>query len=192
MQTTVSVVCIGASTGGTESLRAILEVLPAASPGIVIVQHMPEKFTEAFARRLDGLCEMEVREARDGDTVLRGRVLIAPGDKHILLQRSGARYYVSVKDGPLVSRHRPSVDVLFRSAARYAGSNAVGIIMTGMGDDGARGLLEMKEAGAYTIAQDEATSVVFGMPKEAIARGAADRVLPLDLLPMEIIRSGNR
>jgi two-component system chemotaxis response regulator CheB len=153
---------------------------------------MPEKFTEAFARRLDGLCQMEVKEAADGDTVLRGRVLIAPGDRHMLLQRSGARYYVSVKEGPLVSRHRPSVDVLFRSAARYAGANACGIIMTGMGDDGARGLLEMKNAGAYTIAQDEATSVVFGMPKEAIALGAADKVLPLDRLPSEILRVGNR
>jgi two-component system, chemotaxis family, protein-glutamate methylesterase/glutaminase len=191
-RTTETVICIGASTGGTESLRVVLEALPAACPGIVIVQHMPEKFTEAFARRLDSLCDMEVKEAADGDTVMRGRVLIAQGNRHMLLQRSGARYYVSVKDGPLVSRHRPSVDVLFRSAARYAGANAVGIIMTGMGDDGARGLLEMKEAGAYTIAQDEATSVVFGMPKEAIALGAADKIMPLDLLPMEIIRAGNR
>jgi two-component system chemotaxis response regulator CheB len=191
-RTTETVICIGASTGGTESLREILEVLPAATPGIVIVQHMPEKFTEAFARRLDGLCEMEVKEAADGDTVLRGRVLIAPGNRHTLLQRSGARYYVSVKDGPLVSRHRPSVDVLFRSAARYAGANAVGIIMTGMGDDGARGLLEMKTAGALTVAQDEATSVVFGMPKEAIALGAADRVVPLGRLPQEILRAGSR
>jgi len=191
-RTTENVICIGASTGGTESLRVVLEALPAASPGIVIVQHMPEKFTEAFARRLNGLCDMEVKEAADGDTVLRGRVLIAPGDRHTLLQRSGARYYVSVKEGPLVSRHRPSVDVLFRSAARYAGANAVGIIMTGMGDDGARGLLEMKQAGATTIAQDEATSVVFGMPKEAIALGAADKILPLDLLAMEIVRAGHR
>ena len=191
-RTTETVICIGASTGGTESLRVVLEALPAASPGIVIVQHMPEKFTEAFARRLNGLCEMEVKEASDGDTVLRGRVLIAPGDRHMLLQRSGARYFVAVKEGPLVSRHRPSVDVLFRSAARYAGANAMGIIMTGMGDDGARGLLEMKQAGAYTIAQDEATSVVFGMPKEAIALGAAEKVLPLDLLAKEIVRTGNR
>ena len=190
-RTTETVVCIGASTGGTESLRVVLEALPAASPGIVIVQHMPEKFTEAFARRLNGLCEVEVKEAVDGDTVLRGRVLIAPGDRHTLLQRSGARYYVSVKEGPLVSRHRPSVDVLFRSAARYAGSNAIGIIMTGMGDDGARGLLEMKQAGGYTIAQDEATSIVFGMPKEAIALGAADRILPLEQLAAEINRAGN-
>jgi two-component system, chemotaxis family, protein-glutamate methylesterase/glutaminase len=191
-RTTETVICIGASTGGTESLRVVLEALPADCPGIVIVQHMPEKFTEAFARRLDGLCAMEVKEAADGDTVLRGRVLIAPGNKHMLLQRSGARYYVSIKDGPLVSRHRPSVDVLFRSAARFAAANAVGIIMTGMGDDGARGLGEMKGAGAFTIAQDEATSVVFGMPKEAIARGAADKVMPLDLLAMEIMRAGKR
>jgi two-component system chemotaxis response regulator CheB len=191
-RTTERIICIGASTGGTESLRVVLESLPADSPGIVIVQHMPEKFTEAFARRLNGLCEVEVREAADGDSVLRGQVLIAPGNKHMLLQRSGARYFVSVKDGPLVSRHRPSVDVLFRSAARYAGANALGIIMTGMGDDGARGLLEMKEAGAHTIAQDEATSIVFGMPKEAIARGAADKITPLHHIAGEIIRAGKQ
>jgi two-component system chemotaxis response regulator CheB len=191
-RTTESVICIGASTGGTESLRVVLEALPADCPGIAIVQHMPEKFTEAFARRLDSLCAMEVKEAADGDTVLRGRVLIAPGNHHMLLQRSGARYYVSIRDGQLVSRHRPSVDVLFRSAARFAGANALGIIMTGMGDDGARGLLEMKQSGAATIAQDEATSVVFGMPKEAIARGGAGKVLPLGLLPMEIMRAGHR
>jgi two-component system chemotaxis response regulator CheB len=189
-RTTERVVCIGASTGGTESLRVVLEALPVASPGIVIVQHMPEKFTEAFARRLDGLCEMEVKEAADGDAVLRGRALIAPGNRHMLLQRSGARYYVTVKDGPLVSRHRPSVDVLFRSAAHSVGANGVGIIMTGMGDDGAHGLLEMKQVGALTVAQDEASSVVFGMPKEAIALGAADKVLPLDRLAAEIVRAG--
>ena len=189
-RTTESVVCIGASTGGTECLRVVLQSLPADCPGVVIVQHMPEKFTAAFARRLDGICEIEVKEAAEGDTVRRGRALIAPGDKHLLLQRSGARYYVSVKDGPLVSRHRPSVDVLFRSAAKFAGSNAMGIIMTGMGDDGARGLLEMKEAGAFTVAQDEATSVVFGMPKEAISRDAAVKVLPLDRMAGEIIRVG--
>lgn len=189
-RTTDKVVCIGASTGGTELLREVLQALPAASPGIVIVQHMPELFTAAFANRLNGLCELEVKEATDGDTVLRGRVLIAQGNRHLLLQRSGARYYVAVKDGPLVSRHRPSVDVLFRSAAQSAGGNALGIIMTGMGDDGARGLLEMKLAGAATIAQDEATSVVFGMPKEAIALGAADKVLPLDRLANEILRAG--
>jgi len=189
-RTTDRVICIGASTGGTESLRLVLETLPAACPGIVIVQHMPEKFTEAFARRLDSLCEVEVKEAADGDAVLRGRVLIAPGNRHMLLQRSGARYYVAVKDGPLVSRHRPSVDVLFRSAAHSVGANGVGIIMTGMGDDGSRGLLEMKQVGALTVAQDEATSVVFGMPKEAIALGAADKVLQLDRLAAEIVRSG--
>jgi two-component system chemotaxis response regulator CheB len=189
-RTTERVICIGASTGGTESPRVVLEALPATSPGIVIVQHMPEKFTEAFARRLDGLCEMEVKEAADGDAVLRGRALIAPGNRHMLLQRSGARYFVTVKDGPLVSRHRPSVDVLFRSAAHSVGANGVGIIMTGMGDDGAHGLLEMKQVGASTVAQDEATSVVFGMPKEAIALGAADKILPLDRLAAEIVRAG--
>lgn len=188
-RTTEAVVCIGASTGGTESLRAVLETLPAATCGIVIVQHMPEKFTSSFAQRLNTLCEMEVKEAADGDAVLRGRILIAPGNYHLLLERSGARYYVSVKQGPLVSRHRPSVDVLFRSAARSAGSNAVGVIMTGMGDDGARGLKEMKDAGAVTIAQDEATSVVFGMPKEAIARGGVDRVVPLQAIAREILHA---
>jgi len=191
-RTTENVVCIGASTGGTESLRVVLEALPADSPGIVVVQHMPEKFTAALARRLDTLSAMEVREAEDGDTVLRGRVLIAPGNKHMLLQRSGARYYVAIKDGPLVSRHRPSVDVLFRSAAHNAGANALGIIMTGMGDDGARGLLEMRQAGAATIAQDEASCVVFGMPKEAIALGGAERVLPLESLAREIVRSNEK
>jgi two-component system chemotaxis response regulator CheB len=189
-RTSETVVCIGAFTGGTESLREVLQALPADSPGIVIVQHMPEKFTEAFARRLNGLCEIEVKEAANGDAVLRGRALIAPGNHHLLLQRSGARYYVAVKEGPLVSRHRPSVDVLFRSAAHTAGGNALGIIMTGMGDDGAHGLLEMKQAGAATVAQDEATSVVFGMPKEAIALGAVDRVLPLERMAGEIVRAG--
>ncbi len=191
-RTTDSVICIGASTGGTEAIRAVLEALPAATPGIVIVQHMPEKFTAAFAQRLNGLCALEVKEAADGDAVLQGRALIAPGNFHMLLQRSGARYYVTVKAGPLVSRHRPSVDVLFRSAAGSAGANAVGIIMTGMGDDGARGLAEMRAAGAATIAQDEASSVVFGMPKEAIALGAVDRILPLDRLPAAIVAAGRR
>ncbi|PIB91214.1 chemotaxis response regulator protein-glutamate methylesterase [Caulobacter sp. FWC2] len=191
-KTTEAIVCIGASTGGTEALRAVLESLPPDSPGIVIVQHMPEKFTASFAKRLDSLCAVSVKEAEDGDTVLRGRVLIAPGNKHTILERSGARYYVTVKDGPLVTRHRPSVDVLFRSAARSAGSNAVGVIMTGMGDDGARGMNEMKQAGAYTIAQDEATSVVFGMPKEAIALGCVDRVAPLQALAKEILKASNR
>lgn len=187
-KTTEIVICVGASTGGTEALKDFLVALPANTPGIVIVQHMPEKFTAAFAKRLNGLCEVSVKEAEDGDTVLRGHVLIAPGGRHTMLERQGARYYVSVKDGPLVSRHRPSVDVLFRSAARAAGANAVGVIMTGMGDDGARGMLEMKQAGAYNIAQDEASCVVFGMPKEAIARGGVDRILPLDHIAGEILR----
>ncbi|MEH3103653.1 MAG: chemotaxis response regulator protein-glutamate methylesterase [Sphingomonas phyllosphaerae] len=192
-KTTEMVVCIGASTGGTEALREVLEALPANSPGIVIVQHMPESFTRAFARRLDGLCQIDVKEAEDGDTVMRGRALIAPGGlRHTMLERQGARYVVSVKEGPLVSRHRPSVDVLFRSAARNAGANAVGIIMTGMGDDGARGLLEMKTAGARTFAQDEETSIVFGMPKEAIARGAADKVVPLGRIARELLTATAR
>jgi two-component system chemotaxis response regulator CheB len=191
-KTTEMVCCIGASTGGTEALRELLERLPANSPGIVVVQHMPEKFTAAFAKRLNGLCEVEVKEAEDGDPVLRGHVLIAPGDKHMLLERQGARYHVAVKPGPLVARHRPSVDVLFRSAARSAGSNAMAVIMTGMGDDGARGMLEMHQAGAFTVAQDEATSVVFGMPKEAIARGGVDKILPLNLLASEILAEDRR
>ncbi len=178
-ETTEKVVVIGASTGGTEALKTVLEALPADTPGIVIVQHMPELFTRAFANRLDGLCNITVKEAETNDTVIRGRALIAPGNHHLLLKRSGARYYVEIKDGPLVCRHRPSVDVLFRSAARYAGRNAVGVILTGMGDDGARGMLEMKQAGAVTIAQDEATCVVFGMPKEAIKLDGVHKVLPL-------------
>jgi len=188
IQTTEHVVVVGASTGGTEALRTFLSGLPADGPGIVIVQHMPEYFTSAFAQRLDGLCRISVKEAANNDTVVRGRALVAPGNRHILLKRSGARYYVEVKDGPLVCRHRPSVDVLFRSAARYAGKNAVGVIMTGMGDDGARGMLELKEAGAVTIAQDEATSVVFGMPHEAIKAGAVDRVLPLQAIAADVVR----
>ncbi|NCD27004.1 MAG: chemotaxis response regulator protein-glutamate methylesterase, partial [Deltaproteobacteria bacterium] len=168
IQTTEKVVAVGASTGGTEALLTLLQAMPVDCPGIVVVQHMPEKFTAAFAQRLNTLCDIEVREATDGDSVLRGQALIAPGNRHMLLKRSGARYYVQIKDGPLVSRHRPSVDVLFRSAARYAGKNAVGVIMTGMGDDGAKAMLEMHEAGAVTVAQDEASCVVFGMPGEAI------------------------
>lgn len=192
-KTTEMVVCVGASTGGTEALREMLEALPANAPGMIIVQHMPEKFTAAFANRLNGLCAVEIKEAVDGDPVLRGHVLIAPGgEKHTLLERRGARYQVSVRTGPLVSRHRPSVDVLFRSAARCAGANAVGVIMTGMGDDGARGLLEMHEAGAFTVAQDEATSVVFGMPKEAIARGGVDRIVPLEQIAREILAADRR
>ncbi|KGD97033.1 chemotaxis response regulator protein-glutamate methylesterase [Rhizobium sp. YS-1r] len=191
-KTTEMVVCIGASTGGTEALRELLEALPANSPGIVIVQHMPERFTAAFAKRLNGLCEVEVKEAADGDPVLRGHVLIAPGDRHMLLERRGARYEVSIRSGPLVSRHRPSVDVLFRSAARSAGANAMGVIITGMGDDGARGMNEMHQAGAYTVAQDEATSVVFGMPKEAIAHGGVDKVVPLEQIAREILAADRR
>jgi two-component system chemotaxis response regulator CheB len=191
-RTTETIICIGASTGGTESLREVLEALPSDAPGIVIVQHMPEKFTASFARRLDSLCQVRVKEAEDGDAVLRGHVLIAPGNLHTMIERSGARYYVSVKEGPLVSRHRPSVDVLFRSAARSVGSNAVGVIMTGMGDDGARGLEEMKNAGAFTLAQDEATCIVFGMPKEAIARNCVDRIVPLHHLAREIQHAAAR
>jgi len=188
IQTTEKVVVVGASTGGTEALRIFLEAMPLDAPGIVIVQHMPEHFTAAFAKRLDRICRMSVKEAEDNDTVIRGRALIAPGNHHALLKRSGARYYVEVKEGPLVSRHRPSVDVLFRSAARYAAKNAVGVIMTGMGDDGAKGMSELKDAGAFTIAQDEATSVVFGMPHEAIKLGGVSRVLPLDDIAAEVIK----
>lgn len=187
-KTTEMIVCVGASTGGTEALREMLEALPANAPGMVVVQHMPEKFTAAFAQRLNGLCEVEIKEAADGDPVLRGHVLIAPGgDKHTMLERQGARYHVSVRPGPLVSRHRPSVDVLFRSAARAAGSNAMGVIMTGMGDDGARGMAEMLKAGAFNVAQDEATSVVFGMPKEAIAHGGVSKVVSLEQIAREIM-----
>ncbi|MDR3497314.1 MAG: chemotaxis response regulator protein-glutamate methylesterase [Ancalomicrobiaceae bacterium] len=186
-KTTEIVVCVGASTGGTEALKDFLMMLPANAPGIVIVQHMPEKFTAAFSKRLDGLCEVSVKEAEDGDPVLRGHVLVAPGGRHMMIERRGARYQVAIKEGPLVSRHRPSVDVLFRSAARSVGPNAVGVIMTGMGDDGARGLLEMKQAGAFTIAQDEASCVVFGMPKEAIALGGVDRIVGLDDIAREVL-----
>ena len=187
IETTEKIVVIGASTGGTEALKTLLEALPPDTPGIVIVQHMPELFTRAFAGRLDGLCSISVKEAETNDSVIRGRALIAPGNHHMLLKRSGARYYVEIKDGPLVSRHRPSVDVLFRSAARYAGQNAVGVILTGMGDDGAHGMLEMKQAGAFTIAQDEATCVVFGMPKEAIKLGAVDKVVPLQSVAAAVL-----
>jgi two-component system, chemotaxis family, protein-glutamate methylesterase/glutaminase len=189
IKTTEMVVAIGASTGGTEALKELLEVLPADSPGIVIVQHMPEIFTRSFAQRLNEICKITVKEAENGDSVIRGQALIAPGNKHTLLKRSGARYYVEVKDGPLVNRHRPSADVLFRSTARYAGRNAMGIIMTGMGDDGAKGILEMKQAGAKTAAQDEKSCVVFGMPKEAIKLGAIDKVLPLNQLAGFILRT---
>lgn len=171
LKTTETVIVIGASTGGTEALREVLERMPPFAPPIVIVQHMPETFTRAFAQRLDSLCQISVQEARDGDSVIRGRALIAPGGKHMLLTRSGANYRVEVRDGPLVNRHRPSVDVLFRSAARVAGSNAIGVILTGMGDDGARGMKEMRDAGAKTIGQNEESCVVYGMPAEALKHG---------------------
>jgi len=186
-KTTEHIVAIGASTGGTQALEAILTALPRVSPGIVIVQHMPEKFTAAFAARLNGLCEIEVREAKNNDRVIPGLALIAPGGRHMLLKRSGAFYYVDVIEGAPVNRHCPSVDVLFRSVAKFAGKNATGIIMTGMGDDGARGLKEMLDVGANTIAQDEASCAVFGMPKEAIKLGAAKRIMPLKEMPWAIL-----
>ncbi len=186
--TTLKVVAVGASAGGTEALRVLLEALPPDAPGLAIVQHMPEVFTGAFARRLAQGCRVEVKEAQDGDRIGSGRALIAPGNRHLAVQRSGAHYLARLLDGPLVSRHRPSVDVLFRSAAQAAGRNAVGVILTGMGDDGAAGLLEMRQAGAHTIAQDEASCVVFGMPKEAIARGAAAEVLALDRIAGAVLR----
>jgi two-component system, chemotaxis family, protein-glutamate methylesterase/glutaminase len=186
------VVAIGASTGGTEAIREVLQPLPVDCPGILIVQHMPEVFTGAFARRLDGLCSIEVKEAENGDRVLSGRALVAPGNRHLLLARRGSEYTVEVNNGPPVSRHRPSVDVLFRSVAGAAGANAVGVILTGMGDDGAEGLAEMRQAGAATIAQDEASCVVFGMPKEAIARGAAQQVVPLSQIAGEALRLASR
>ena len=188
-QTTQRVVAIGTSTGGTQALEVVLTRMPRVSPGMVIVQHMPERFTAAFAARLDRLCEIEVKEAADGDRVVPGRALLAPGGRHMQLRRSGAYYYADVRDGPLVNRHRPSVDVLFRSVARAAGRNALGVIMTGMGDDGARGLKDMREAGADTCAQDEASCVVFGMPREAIRMGAAQDVCALDAIPQLILRA---
>lgn len=185
--TTNKIIAIGASTGGTVALESILKVMPPNTAGCVVTQHMPESFTKSFGERLNDLCRLSVKEATDGDSVAPGVVLIAPGNKHLLLRRSGARYYVNVKDGPLVNRHRPSVDVMFRSVAKTAGANAVGVILTGMGGDGAKGLLEMKNAGASTIAQDESTCVVFGMPKVAIEMGAVDTVLPLGKIPAKIL-----
>ncbi|HVP37985.1 MAG TPA: chemotaxis response regulator protein-glutamate methylesterase [Candidatus Saccharimonadales bacterium] len=187
-RTTNQVLALGASTGGTVALECILTALPANAPGTVVTQHMPEMFTKTFAARLDGLCAMHVEEASDGDSVVPGVVLIAPGNRHLLLKRSGARYYVNVKDGPLVNRQRPSVDVMFGSVARAAGRNAVGVILTGMGADGAKGMVEMHEAGGWNIAQDEASCVVFGMPREAIGAGAVDQVLPLERIPGGIMR----
>ncbi len=192
IDTTEKVVVIGASTGGTEALREFIEQLPVDAPGMVIVQHMPENFTAAFAKRLDGLARVSVKEAENNDSILRGHILIAPGNRHILLKRSGARYFAEVREGPLVSRHRPSADVLFRSAARYAGKNVIGVIMTGMGDDGARGMAEMHEAGAFTIAQDEKSCVVFGMPNEAIKRGGVDEILSLERIASRVLEKGKR
>jgi len=178
IKTTEKVIVVGASTGGTEALKVFLEAIPRNSPGIVIVQHMPEMFTKGFAERLNQTCDITVKEAKSGDTIIPGQALIAPGGSHMLV-KPGARYYVEIKGGPLVSRHRPSVDVLFRSASRYVGKNCVGVIMTGMGDDGAQGMLEMHDNGAFTLAQDEETCIVFGMPDKAIKKGGVDKVLPL-------------
>lgn len=186
-RTTEKVIVIGASTGGTEAVRSILETMPLDSPGIVVVQHMPPGFTASFAKRLNELCSINVKEASNGDTVLRGHALIAPGNLHTLIKRSGARYYVEVIDGPLVSRHRPSVDVLFRSAARYGGSNVNAAILTGMGDDGAAGMKEMYDTGAHTIAQDEKTSIIYGMPGVAVKKGGVREVLPLSSIASALI-----
>jgi two-component system chemotaxis response regulator CheB len=188
IQTTERVVALGTSTGGTQALEAVLTTLPRVCPGIVIVQHMPEKFTAEFAKRLNGLCQISVKEAQHNDRVIQGQALIAPGGKHMLLRRNGAQYSVDVIDGPLVNRHRPSVDVLFRSVAKCAGANALGVIMTGMGDDGAAGLLEMRKAGARTLGQDEESCVVYGMPKEAVKRGAVERTVPLTSIGREIMQ----
>jgi two-component system, chemotaxis family, protein-glutamate methylesterase/glutaminase len=189
-KSTETVIAIGASTGGTEALRVILEAMPTDAPGMVVVQHMPEGFTKAFAQRLNQTCGIEVREAVNGDPLTAGLALVAPGNRHSILSSDSTRYVVEVSDGPLVSRHRPSVDVLFRSVARVAGTNAIGVLLTGMGSDGADGLLEMKKAGASTIAQDESSCVVFGMPKEAIERGAVNKVVTLSRIPHEILSAG--
>ena len=187
-KTSNKVIAIGASTGGTEALKAVLTRMPPNSPGILVVQHMPAKFTTAFAERLNGICQITVKEAQNNDSVNPGTALIAPGNYHMILRRSGARYYVEVKDGPMVHHQRPSVDILFKSTAQYAGPNSIGVILTGMGADGAEGLLEMKQAGAKTTAQDERSCVVFGMPKEAIKIGAVDTVVSLNKMVEEIIR----
>jgi two-component system chemotaxis response regulator CheB len=187
-ETSHKIIAIGASTGGTEALKEVLSKMPVNSPGILVVQHMPAKFTSAFAERLDSLCQIRVREAKDGDSVIPGTALIAPGNLHMILRRSGARYYVEVKNGPMVHHQRPAVDILFKSTAKYAGPNSIGAILTGMGVDGAAGLLEMKQAGAGTIAQDENTCVVFGMPKESIKLGAVDKVVPIYQVAHEIIK----
>jgi two-component system chemotaxis response regulator CheB len=188
MATTDKIIAIGASTGGTQAITEVLTVLPESAPGIVIVQHMPPVFTRSFAERLNSMTRLDVKEATTGDRILRGTALIAPGDKHMTIRRNGAMYYVDITDGPMVNFVRPSVDVLFRTVAKHAGRNAVGVILTGMGDDGARGLLEMKNAGAFTVAQNEESSVVFGMPKRAIEIGAVDRVESLDKIPEVILK----
>ena len=187
IKTTEKIIAIGASTGGTEALKDVITRMPVNSPGTVIVQHMPEGFTKAFSDRLNSLSAMNVSEAKDGDSIIPGRVLVAPGHSHMKVRRSGARYFVEVKPGPLVLRHRPSVEVLFASVAKYAGANAVGVMLTGMGGDGAGGMLKMKEAGAFNIAQDEKSCVVFGMPKEAIRLGGVDKVVPLSQVPEAIL-----
>ncbi|WP_299822358.1 chemotaxis response regulator protein-glutamate methylesterase [uncultured Jannaschia sp.] len=191
-QTTHKVVAIGASTGGTEALRVVLQSFRRDAPPIVIVQHMPEAFTKGFAKRLDDLCQITVKEAQSGDSVLPGQALIAPGARHMMLIRSGANYRVEIKDGPLVNRHRPSVDVLFRSVARVAGANAVGVIMTGMGDDGARGLKEMRDTGARTVGQNEASCVVYGMPAEARKMGGVEREVELTEIAALVMRFGGQ
>jgi len=185
--TTEKIILVGASTGGTEALKTLLIDLPADSPGVLITQHMPEAFTKTFAKRLDGLCRIAVKEAEHGERILPGHGYLAPGNRHLLIKRSGANYMTELSDGPPVNRHRPSVDVLFRSAANCAGKNSIGIIMTGMGDDGAVGMLEMHQAGAYTLAQDEQSCVVFGMPKEAIALGGVDEIIPLHDLSKQLL-----
>ncbi|MDG5816638.1 chemotaxis response regulator protein-glutamate methylesterase [Chitinispirillales bacterium ANBcel5] len=190
-QTTNKIIAIGASTGGTVAIETVLKQIPVNAPGIVIVQHMPEKFTSSFAQRLNSLCDIEVKEAKNGDSILPGSALIAPGNYHTVVRRSGARYYVEVKSGPPVCHQRPSVDVLFHSVAKFVGANAIGAILTGMGDDGASGLLEMRKSGATTIAQDENSCVVFGMPKEAIENGAAQRVLPLEKIAAAVLGTNN-
>lgn len=187
-----TIVAIGASTGGTEALRTVLAAMPLDCPGIVVVQHMPEHFTRAFAKRLDGECAISVKEAENGDTVVRGRALIAPGNRHMVVHRGAPHFFVEIADGDLVSRHRPSVDVLFTSVARAARTNAIGVLLTGMGEDGAEGMCDLRRAGAHTIAQDEASCVVFGMPREAIVRGGAVEVVPLEHLTVHILRAASQ
>ncbi|RLB90617.1 MAG: chemotaxis response regulator protein-glutamate methylesterase [Deltaproteobacteria bacterium] len=187
-KTSNKIIAIGASTGGTEALKNVLSKMPPNSPGIMVVQHMPANFTTAFAQRLDTLCQIKVKEARNNDSINPGTALIAPGNYHMIFRRSGARYYVEIKDGPVVHHQRPAVDVLFKSTAQYAGANSIGVILTGMGSDGAEGLLEMKRSGAKTIAQDEKSCVVFGMPNVAIKLGAADKIVSLDQVAQEIVR----